>query len=97
MELIDDDYFNERFPAQRLSRVVIETRDGTQIDTGVVKPLWDLSAPANDEELLSKFRALSQRYLSPARAAALENAIWHIEEMEKVSELTALLTPVEIV
>jgi len=72
VELIDDDYFNERFPAQRLSRVVIETTDGTLLDSGVVKPLWDLSAQASDEDLLDKFRAISHRYLSSSRAEELE-------------------------
>lgn len=91
VELIEDDYFNDRFPAYRLSRVVIETTDGRSLDSGVVKPLWDLSEQATDEELLEKFRALAGRYLSADHATTLEQQIWHIEEMQDVSPLVELL------
>ena len=91
VELIDDDYFNARFPAERLSRVVIETQDGSRYDSGVVKPLWDLSAQATDDEVLAKFRSLATRYLPLARAQELEATIWQIEELPRVSELVALL------
>ena len=91
VELIEDDYFNARFPEFRLSRVVLETTDGRSFDTGVVKPLWDLSKPATDDDLLTKFRALMNAYLPAQRAEALEQAIWNIEEMADVTELVALL------
>ncbi|ETW98631.1 MAG: hypothetical protein ETSY1_17980, partial [Candidatus Entotheonella factor] len=51
VELIEDDYFNERFPEQRLSRVVITTREGRTYDSGVTWPLWDLREQATDAEL----------------------------------------------
>jgi 2-methylcitrate dehydratase PrpD len=91
VELIEDDYFNARFPAERLSRVVIEMEDGQRYDSGVVQSLWGLGEPPADEELLNKFRGLAGRYLPQARAIELEQAIWHIEQMPHVSALVALL------
>ncbi len=91
VELIDDDYFNDRFPAERLSRVIIETNDGMRYDSDVVQPLWDLSAPPTDQELIDKFRSLSHQYLSAKNAEALENMIWNIESLDDVTELNTLL------
>ena len=87
VELIDDDYFNDRFPAERLSRVVIELNDGTRHDSGVVRPLWDLSAPPSDDELRGKFRTIANQYVAPAAADEIESALWHIEEISDMSEL----------
>ncbi|MEM7332289.1 MAG: MmgE/PrpD family protein [Chloroflexota bacterium] len=91
VELIDDDYFNDRFPAERLSRVIIETKDKMHYDSGVVKPLWDLSAPPTDQALVDKFRSLANQYLSSKSAEQLENLIWHLESLDDVSELTNCL------
>ncbi len=91
VELIDDDYFNDRFPAERLSRVVIETNTNQRYDSGVVRPLWDLTAPASDEELRQKFRTLAHNSLPTVQADTLESTLWQIESLPKVSELVELL------
>ncbi len=93
VELIEDDTFNARFPQERLSRVVIELQDGSTLDSGEVRPLWDVTAPPNDEELRAKFQRLSSARLTRTRADALEQAIWHCADMPDVSELANLLTP----
>jgi hypothetical protein len=66
-------------------------QDGQRYDSGVVQPLWGLEEPPADGELLDKFRGLAGRYLPQTRAVALEQAIWHIEQMPHVSALVALL------
>jgi 2-methylcitrate dehydratase PrpD len=91
VELIDDDYFNDRFPEYRLSRVIIETQDGNSYDSGVVHPKWSLEEPATDDELLEKFRYLAHMYLPASHADELESAIRGIESMDDVSELVGLL------
>lgn len=91
VELIEDDAFNARFPADRLSRVVIETGDGRALDSGEVYALWDLREPPSDEALLAKFRDLVRTHLSETQTAELEQALWHIEEMDRVSTLVKLL------
>ncbi|MCP4421874.1 MAG: MmgE/PrpD family protein, partial [Chloroflexi bacterium] len=96
VELIEDDELNGRFPAERLSRVVMETQDGGRFDTGVVRPLWDLTAQATDEELLGKFRELSHPHLSATDANNLEKALWQIEEMSHVSTLNDMLASISL-
>jgi len=93
VELIEDEALNARFPAERLSRVVMETVRGERYDTGIVRPLWDLSLPATDEELLGKFRELAGAHLPASRALALEELLWHIEELPRISLLEELLVP----
>ena len=44
-----------------------------------------------DEELLNKFRSLSEKYLDVEHARELENAIWSIEDMTDVNQLVELL------
>jgi len=94
VEMIDDDALSARFPAERLSRVVMETADGSRYDSGVVQPLWDLSAPPSDEDLLEKFRRLARTYLSDARAFELEHVLWHVEDMPRLSTLTEMLSSI---
>ncbi len=91
VELIDDDYFNARFPAERLSRVIITTQDGTELDSGVVWPLWDLREPPSNGELQAKFAELAGQYLSPARAESLEKAAWEIAGFADVRDFVGLL------
>ncbi len=92
VELIEDAALDARFPAERLSRVVIETADGSRHDSGIVQPLWDLSDPPSDEDLSAKFRQLAGPYLSAERATELEQTLWHVEEMPRVSALTEMLS-----
>ncbi|MEM7031278.1 MAG: MmgE/PrpD family protein [Chloroflexota bacterium] len=91
VKLIDDDRFNARFPAERISQVIIETTDGQRFDSGEVRPLWGLDSPPEDEDLLNKFRYLAHRYLKPNQADELEQAIWQIESMPDVSELGRMM------
>ena len=90
VELIDDDSFNARFPADRLSRVEIELKDGTVYDSGEGRALWDLTAPPTDDELRIKYRQLA-RPLAPERATALEAKVWTCAELSDVSEIISLL------
>ena len=90
VELIDDDTFNARFPADRLSRVEIELKDGTVFNSGEVRALWDLTAPPTDDELRAKYRQLANA-LPPERATALEETVWHCAELEGTEALLPLL------
>ncbi len=91
VELIDDDYFNARFPSERLSRVIITTRDGAVFDSGVVWPLWDLREPANDADIRGKYQAVVDGLIPAARADEIEAAAWGIEESEDVGAFLDLL------
>ncbi len=92
VELVDDDSFNARFPADRLSRVVIETDDGATFDSGEVRALWDLTAPPTDQELREKFRWLARNNLPESRAAELEEMVWQCADLPDATSLITLLT-----
>ncbi len=92
VELIEDDEYNSKFPADRLSRVIIETKDGQTYNSGTTTAKWgDLTHPPADEELLEKFSDVAQTYLSAERTKELSDALWHIEEMEDVREMKEIL------
>ena len=93
IELIDDDSFNARFPADRLSRVVIKLKNGDTFDSGEVRPLWDLTTPPTDEELCQKFRQLAGPHLASSRLSDLEEAVWHCSDLADSSAIVHLLMP----
>lgn len=93
VELLEDESFNARFPAERLSRVVIEMNNGDTFDSGEMRPRWDSLAPPADDELLEKFRWLAGDCLPPARAEALAEQLWHCAELPDATSILELLAP----
>ncbi len=93
VELVEDPAFNARFPAERLARVVIETSSGATLDSGEVRPRWDVSAPPTDAELREKFLWLAQGGLPEARAVELEAALWDCASLPEADRLITLLAP----
>jgi len=95
VEMIEDEKFNARFPAQRFARVEIETTQGESYDSGEVEPKWEAAAPPTDGELREKFRWLVHDQMSQARADKLEQMIWHCGELSDAAEILKLLIPAE--
>ena len=87
IELIEDNVFSSRFPAQRFARVIIETKDGERYDSGEVEARWGADEPPSDEELINKFHWLVQDVLPHDRAAELEKTIWQCPELPDASGL----------
>lgn len=95
VEMIEDEKFNARFPAQRFARVEIETTQGEIYDSGEVEPKWDAAAPPTDSELREKFRWLVHDQMSQARAHKLEQMIWQCAALPDATEIVKLLIPPE--
>lgn len=93
VELLEDESFNARFPAERLSRVVIEMNNGDTFDSGEMRPRWDSLAPPADGELLEKFRWLAGDCLPASRAEALAEHLWHCAELSDAASILELLAP----
>ncbi|MEM7113483.1 MAG: MmgE/PrpD family protein [Chloroflexota bacterium] len=91
INLVDDDAFNARFPADRLARVYIETKDGNRYDSGEIRSLWDLTAPPTNEELREKYRWLAGAYLDEEQIGKLETAVWDCDQLEDASIINRLL------
>lgn len=92
VEMIEDDRFNARFPAERLARVEIDTTDGRRLDSGEVQPLWGLAGPPTDAELRQKFQQLARSGLPDARAVELEMTLWSCVDLPDASSIDALLS-----
>ncbi len=80
MHMTEDAHANAQFPAKRLARVTLTTRDGTQHISDWTTPKWDADAPPTPLELQEKFHALADPALGPARAQVLANAIETLPE-----------------
>ena len=94
IRLIEDDTFSSRFPAQRIARVIIGTKDGKRCDSGEVEARWDNANPPSDQQLLEKFRWLVQAVLPDDRAAELEKMIWQCPDLpDAASLLDAIIKP----
>ena len=95
VELVEEEKFNARFPAERIARVQLQTAAGDWFDSGEVQAGWDVASPPTDAELREKFRWLAAESLAEERITALEGIIWHCANLENVSSLLALLTPAQ--
>jgi 2-methylcitrate dehydratase PrpD len=95
IELIEDDQYNARFPAERFARVIIETSDGQIYDSGPVQPSWDANDPPSDEELRAKFCWLAGEMMPLNLVNELEETIWHCAELIDAKAINHLLTHYE--
>jgi len=93
IELIEDNQFSSRFPAQRIARVIIETKKNECHDSGEVEARWDAVDPPSDLELMDKFRWLVEAVLPDDRPAELEKMIWQCPDLPDVTNLLDLLLP----
>ena len=84
IDLIEDETFNARFPAQRFARVVIEAENGERYNSGEIEARWDSVNPPSDQELLEKFRWLVQAVLPDDRTLELEKIIWQCSGLADV-------------
>ena len=87
IELIEDQQFSSRFPAQRFARVIIGTIDGKRYDSGEVEARWDADDPPSDQELINKFRWMVQDVLPDDRGAELEKIIWRCPDLPNAANL----------
>jgi 2-methylcitrate dehydratase PrpD len=92
VEMVEDASFNQRFPAKRLARVEIQTKNDQRFDSGEVEPNWEASNPPSDSELRKKFRRLSCQQLPDERAAELEQIVWRCEKLHDINRLLSLIT-----
>ncbi|MBM4187182.1 MAG: MmgE/PrpD family protein [Gemmatimonadetes bacterium] len=95
VELIEEDAYNRRFPAERIARVVIETADGATLDSGESRPRWGAgeNAGPSDDDLREKFRWLARGSLPEQRALALERALWECDRLPDAEHILSVLTP----
>lgn len=76
---------------QRPTRVILAFKDGTQISEYVPGAKWSTGNPPTDDELVSKFTALTEDWLPAPRRSRLLSLVWDLENLPDLGELVALL------
>ncbi|MEW6071244.1 MAG: MmgE/PrpD family protein [Planctomycetota bacterium] len=90
VEVVANAEFERAFPAKQCTRVTIETFDGRRFVHAQDVPKGDPRDPLTIDELRVKFAALADPILSPARQAALEEAVFRLEDLDEVGALMRL-------
>ena len=88
------DHCNENFPADRLGRTVITTKDGRKLDSDITRAPGEHTQPIERAGIIGKFKALTASSLSPEQASNIEREVFALDQPDaKLSNLTALLYP----
>jgi 2-methylcitrate dehydratase len=76
--------FTRRFPQELASEIEVVTRSGQRLTERAEYPKGHARNPMTDDEINAKFRDLSADLLGPARADAALQALWRLEEADRV-------------
>jgi 2-methylcitrate dehydratase PrpD len=90
VKLSVDPTLDQLFPAKTATRVMVQTARGT-FGTMVEYPKGNPENPLSEAELGAKFSWLAAEILGEGRSAELREMVDHLEELDDVSRLTALL------
>jgi 2-methylcitrate dehydratase PrpD len=80
--------FEEVFPQKTYAEVVVHTKDGRELSSGRVEPLWEPphGLPA-DAELEAKFVGIVEPILGPQKVQEITRMIWDFEKMDGTRSL----------
>jgi 2-methylcitrate dehydratase PrpD len=93
IEPVEDQEIQKGYPDKRQARVEITTTDGRVFDSGVMDPLWGVSANRpTDQDLIEKFQWVTEPVLGRTRGQALLDMIWNLELEPKAARLVDLAT-----
>jgi 2-methylcitrate dehydratase len=91
VEVVADPEIEQVFPALQRALVSVTTVDGRIFTKKLDFPKGDPRNPLTDEEVEEKFSALAEGVLSKAAQQKVKEAVWHLETLESVSQVMALL------
>ena len=86
-----DESIEAVFPKLQRVIVTITTTDGRELTQQLDYPMGDPRNPLSDQAVEEKFDALASPVLTDDRRARVKEAIWNLERLDTVRELTALL------
>lgn len=89
IELSVDPQLDAAFPGQRAARVSLETTDGRSAEHLQPTRKGDPDAPLSDAELAAKYLELAEPVIGAARARALIERLWNLEQLDNVAGLRA--------
>ncbi len=73
IEMVEDDEYNRRFPAERVARAVIELNDGRRLESPTTQADGDPETPLSDDVFRMKFRDLAGPMLGDTAADTVWN------------------------
>jgi aconitate decarboxylase len=83
--------FDERFEDGYNTRLEVTLRDGATRESFIDMPSGGLLKPLTNDEVVEKFRALTEPLIDSGRAQAIEAAVLGIEQLTEINGLTELL------
>jgi aconitate decarboxylase len=86
-------YDNLPIDERLTTQVRLTFRDGSTRSAKVVHPRGTGDQKLTNAEIREKYAKLTHRAVTPDRQAAIEKAVLHIETLDDIAQLTALLTP----
>jgi len=88
------DHCNANFPADRLGRTVVITKDGRRLDSGITQAPGEHTNPVDRNGIIEKFRAFTHPVLGKDRADGIEEAVYAMGDPKvKLGDLTTLVYP----
>ena len=91
IEIIEASDLSERFPEEILSRVTLELKDGTTLESPVTQAKGDPSVPMTEAEIQEKFLQFTDGVLSASQQAAIIEEVDQLEERLDISRLLYLV------
>ncbi len=89
--VVADPEIEADFPTKQRVGVTITTTDGRKFTNDLDYPKGHPNNPLSAAEIETKFDALSGAVLSPGRRQAIKDAVWNLDQLESVRQLTELL------
>ena len=80
--VIEEDTYNQRFPAGRWGDVTLVLVDGRRLRSGEVNARGGRGDPLSRDEIVAKFRGFAEPVVGPDRARAIEAAIFSLHEAD---------------
>ncbi|OWT77377.1 MULTISPECIES: MmgE/PrpD family protein [unclassified Achromobacter] len=93
IELREDAELDTRWPQAAGGGIVLHLHDGTTVSRMCPYPPGHPRLALSDEELAAKFLGYAQPVLGHMRAAALRDAVLHLDECQDLRDFTPLLAP----
>jgi 2-methylcitrate dehydratase len=84
--------FTRRFPAELVSEIEVTTRSGSRLIERAHFPKGHARNPMTDADLVTKFHDLATDLLGPAPVAATLDALWRLEDADRIGPVLDLFT-----
>jgi 2-methylcitrate dehydratase PrpD len=91
VEVIGDEEMDRTYPDLYRSVITVHTRDGKAYTRDVTHPKGSPENPASPAVLDEKFDTLTDGIVDSARSAEIKNAVYNLECLRGIGELTRLL------